>query len=109
MYEKVRGESPESIRKSFIVGHRGAPTAAPENSLASFDKAISLGADAVEADIWMALDGTLVCCHNGTIDGYTTDSSAKGSVMTVSYTHLAVAIVISSPYPASDSISPKKA
>lgn len=88
MYEKVRGESPVSIRKSFIVGHRGAPTAAPENSLASFDKAISLGADAVEADIWMALDGTLVCCHNGTIDGYTTDSSAKGSVMTKTWDQL---------------------
>lgn len=80
LYKKVKGEEPVSIRKSFIVGHRGSPTAAPENSLASYEKTISLGGDAIETDVWMLADGSLICNHNGSLDGYTTDTTAKGAI-----------------------------
>lgn len=80
LYGKVKDEEPVSIRKSFIVGHRGAPTAAPENSLASYEKTISLGGDAIETDVWMLADGSLICNHNGSLDGYTTDTTAKGLI-----------------------------
>ncbi|MDX1436121.1 MAG: glycerophosphodiester phosphodiesterase family protein [Anaerolineales bacterium] len=34
-----------------IVAHRGMPGEAPENTIPAFDRAIALGADAVEMDV----------------------------------------------------------
>jgi hypothetical protein len=34
-----------------IVAHRSIPTEAPENTIASFQRAVELGADAVELDV----------------------------------------------------------
>lgn len=38
------------------MGHRGAMGHAPENTIASFQKAIDLGCDEVETDVWLAGD-----------------------------------------------------
>jgi glycerophosphoryl diester phosphodiesterase len=46
------------------IGHRGAKGHAPENTIASFDKAIALGCDEIETDVWLMQDGTLVICHD---------------------------------------------
>jgi glycerophosphoryl diester phosphodiesterase len=46
------------------IGHRGAMGHAPENSTASFEKAIALGCDEVETDVWIADDGRLVISHD---------------------------------------------
>jgi glycerophosphoryl diester phosphodiesterase len=46
------------------IGHRGAKGHAPENTIASFDKAIALGCDEIETDVWLMEDGTLVICHD---------------------------------------------
>ena len=47
-----------------IVAHRGAPSdAAPENTLPAFEKAIELGADAVELDVRLTADGVPVLYH----------------------------------------------
>ena len=35
----------------LVIGHRGAPLVAPENTLASFEAALAAGADAVELDV----------------------------------------------------------
>src|SRR4051812_11349930 len=37
----------------LVIGHRGAPTHLPENTLPSFRLAVRLGADALEADLVM--------------------------------------------------------
>ena len=37
--------------KPLVIGHRGAPLRAPENSLASFEAAFDCGADAIELDV----------------------------------------------------------
>jgi len=37
--------------RPVVIGHRGAPVLAPENTLASFEAAVSVGADAVELDV----------------------------------------------------------
>jgi len=46
-----------------IVAHRGIPNEAPENTLASFERAIQLGADAVELDVRLTADGVPVVFH----------------------------------------------
>ena len=51
----------------WIVGHRGAPRRERENTLASFDLAESLGADAVELDVQQSRDGELVVFHDDVI------------------------------------------
>jgi glycerophosphoryl diester phosphodiesterase len=50
------------------VGHRGAAGHAPENTLASVEKAISLGADLVEVDVQRTSDGHLVIIHDKRVD-----------------------------------------
>lgn len=48
----------------LIIGHRGASGHAPENTLPAFEKAIEMGADGVELDLWPAKDGTPVVIHD---------------------------------------------
>ena len=48
----------------FVVGHRGAPRRARENTLDSFDFAESLGVDAVEFDVRQTRDGEAVVFHD---------------------------------------------
>lgn len=50
------------------IGHRGAAGYEPENTLRSFQKALDLGADAVEFDVRMTKDGQLVVCHDATLE-----------------------------------------
>jgi glycerophosphoryl diester phosphodiesterase len=47
-----------------VIGHRGVPKSAPENTVESFAKAIALGADAVEADLCVTRDGRFVLWHD---------------------------------------------
>lgn len=60
-----------------IIGHRGMPYAAPENTMASFKAAIDSGADGLETDLHMTKDGELVLIHDVTLDRTT---SGKGLV-----------------------------
>lgn len=48
----------------LVIGHRGAPSHLPENTLASFRLAVRFGADALEADLVMSRDGVLVVSHD---------------------------------------------
>lgn len=55
--------------KDFIVaGHRGFPAVAPEDTLASFRKAIENHADFLEFDVQVSKDGTPIVIHDGTVD-----------------------------------------
>ncbi len=56
----------------LIVGHRCAAGLAPENTLAAFGKACELGVDAVELDVYLAADSTLVVHHDYTLKPETT-------------------------------------
>ncbi|HEX6461815.1 MAG TPA: glycerophosphodiester phosphodiesterase family protein [Candidatus Saccharimonadales bacterium] len=64
-----------------IIGHRGACGYEPENTLASFKKALELGVDAIELDVYALQTGELVVIHDDTVDrttnaqGYVTDYS----------------------------------
>jgi len=49
---------------TWIVGHRGAPRRARENTIDSLDAAENLGADAVEFDLRQTRDGEAVLFHD---------------------------------------------
>jgi glycerophosphoryl diester phosphodiesterase len=54
----------------LILGHRGAPREAPENTLASYREAIRAGADGVELDVRLTVDRRLALRHDeGLPDG----------------------------------------
>ena len=50
--------------RTWIIGHRGAPRRARENTIASFDFAESFGADGVELDVRQTRDGEAVLFHD---------------------------------------------
>jgi glycerophosphoryl diester phosphodiesterase len=56
-----------------IIGHRGAAAYAPENTMASFHLALEQGADALEFDVRITLDGEAVVLHDPTLER-TTDA-----------------------------------
>ncbi|MGZ9724188.1 glycerophosphodiester phosphodiesterase [Rhizobium miluonense] len=53
-----------SLRRPLVIGHRGTPTIALENTRESFRRAIAGGADAVETDVHLTADGHIVCLHD---------------------------------------------
>jgi glycerophosphoryl diester phosphodiesterase len=59
------------IRKPYIIGHRGLPTAAPENTIESNILALDNGADFIENDVYISKDGYLVIHHDGELSGTT--------------------------------------
>ena len=52
----------------LIIAHRGDQSAAPENTLAAFRRALAAGADGVELDVRLTLDGQLVVFHDRRLD-----------------------------------------
>lgn len=46
------------------IAHRGASGHAPENTMAAFERCIELGATAIETDVQMTSDGSLVLIHD---------------------------------------------
>jgi glycerophosphoryl diester phosphodiesterase len=61
----------------LIIAHRGFSGAAPENTLAAFQKAIEAGSDMIELDVHLSRDGEVVVIHDGTLNRTTT---GKGKV-----------------------------
>lgn len=47
-----------------VIGHRGAPRSAAENTLPSFEIALALGANAIETDLCVTADGVYVLWHD---------------------------------------------
>ncbi len=70
----------------WILGHRGAPREAPENTLASLRRAIDIGLDGVEYDLHACASGEAVLIHDETLDRTT---NAKGPVALLTLPELA--------------------
>jgi glycerophosphoryl diester phosphodiesterase len=58
----------------LVIGHRGAMGYAPENTLISFEEAIRRGADLIEMDVQLSVDGGLAVMHDTSVDR-TTDGT----------------------------------
>lgn len=52
----------------LVIAHRGASAERPENTLPAFERALELGADAVELDVRLSRDGAAVVVHDATLD-----------------------------------------
>lgn len=59
------------------IGHRGASGYCPENTMASYHKAIEMGVDVLEVDIHLSKDGVLVVHHDPTLERTT---NGKGNL-----------------------------
>lgn len=55
------------MKLPLIIGHRGASAAAPENTIAAFERALRDGADGIEFDVRLARDGVPVVIHDATL------------------------------------------
>jgi glycerophosphoryl diester phosphodiesterase len=64
-------------KKVIVIAHRGAHLEAPENTLASLERAIEIGCDYVELDVRQTKDGALVIMHDGSVNRMT---NGKGKV-----------------------------
>lgn len=64
------------------IGHRGAMGYEPENTLRSFQKALDLGVDMVELDVYVLKAGELVVIHDDKVNRTT---NGKGYVIDKSY------------------------
>jgi glycerophosphoryl diester phosphodiesterase len=55
----------------LLLGHRGVrrEKAAPENTVAAFDFALSAGCDGFEFDVRLSSDGEAVVCHDAAVHG----------------------------------------
>jgi glycerophosphoryl diester phosphodiesterase len=62
-----------------IIGHRGIPHLAPENTMASFKLALEKGAGGLETDIQMTKDGELVLIHDETLERTTNGTGLVAS------------------------------
>ena len=65
----------------IIIAHRGASAYAPENTLASFEKAIEMGAMVIETDVHQTKDSVVVIMHDLSVDRTT---NGKGLIKDIS-------------------------
>lgn len=63
--------------QTLIIAHRGASSLAPENTFASFDRALDAGADGIEFDLQLSKDNVPVVIHDESLERTT---SGKGMV-----------------------------
>lgn len=64
------------LKRPLVIGHRGFSSIAPENTIASFQKAVIAGADLTELDYHHTKDDRLIVIHDSTGDR-TTDAHQR--------------------------------
>ena len=76
-YFLLRGPLPAS---PHFIAHRAGKVTTPENTLASFRNPIALGADYLEFDVQMTIDGHLIVIHDDTVDRTTNGTGLVGEM-----------------------------
>jgi glycerophosphoryl diester phosphodiesterase len=89
------------MSRTLILGHRGAPCDAPENTMRAFRLAMEQGADGIELDVQPSADGAPVILHDDTLDR-TTD--ARGDVRLLPWSTIAAARSHGEPVPRLDEV-----
>ncbi len=72
--------------RPLVIAHRGGAGLRPENTLAAFEHAVTLGVDGLELDVRRSRDDVAVVIHDATLDRTT---SARGPVGRLSADDLA--------------------
>ncbi|MCX5212213.1 glycerophosphodiester phosphodiesterase [Kitasatospora sp. NBC_00240] len=78
--------APKACAGPVVIGHRGAPATAPENTMASFEAALRGGADWLETDVQTTSDGVPVLMHDSSVDRVT---DGKGEVAALTAAQIA--------------------
>jgi glycerophosphoryl diester phosphodiesterase len=65
---------------TLVVAHRGAPRAAPENTMEAYRLAVEMGADAIELDVHLTADGKVAVIHDETVERTTNLTGAVASM-----------------------------
>ncbi len=65
--DPVQQRLPSLLERPIAFGHRGARAHAPENTLASFSLALTLGASGLASDVRLTADGVPVLEHSGVV------------------------------------------
>lgn len=60
------GEVDSQIRSPLVIAHRGGYELYPENTIASFQDALAIDADAIECDVWLTADQQSIVIHDET-------------------------------------------
>lgn len=63
--------------RPLLLGHRGARHAAPENTFAAFDLALSEGAEGIELDVRMNKSGQVIVLHDADLRRVTSGADAR--------------------------------
>jgi len=72
-------------KKILVIGHRGAMGHKTENSIASINKALELGVDMIEIDVFKIKSGELVVFHDANVERLT---DGKGKIEDYSWEEL---------------------
>ena len=73
------------MKRCMNIAHRGASAYAPENTMAAFELAVQMGADAIELDVQMTKDEHVVVMHDLSIDR---TSNGTGFIRDMTYDEL---------------------
>src|SRR5437588_5949390 len=70
------------MKRPLLLGHRGARAihSIPENTLASFDRALADGCDGFEFDVRLTADGQAVVCHDPKVGNVEIATVARDAV-----------------------------
>jgi glycerophosphoryl diester phosphodiesterase len=68
------------LPRPTLIAHRGDKTHAPENTLAAFKLAAEKGADAIEFDVQLTADGSVIVIHDQTVDRTTNGTGRISSL-----------------------------
>lgn len=79
----------------ILIGHRGAMAEITENTMASFLRAVDVGAAMVEFDVHLSADGKAVVIHDPTIDRVADESSPirSGTVADLPWSALSTVVL----------------
>jgi len=68
------------MQRFLVIGHRGSPLHAPENTIRSFEAAFQAGADGIETDLRLLSDRVAVLYHDDDIGEHEIETLTSKSV-----------------------------
>ncbi|WP_298487347.1 glycerophosphodiester phosphodiesterase family protein [uncultured Maribacter sp.] len=78
------------MNKPLVIGHRGAMGHETENTITSIQKALDLGVDMIEIDVFKIKSGEIVVFHDDTLERLT---NGKGKIEEYTFTELRKLVV----------------
>ena len=78
-YDFYKNEMAVLVRNPLVIGHRGLPSSAPENTIESAKEAVAASVDCIELDVRLSSDGEIYIYHDNDLSSLTTGSGTVNS------------------------------